>query len=116
MSDGRASEIALNRALWAVVNERFTDAAAEGMWSRSDVVWGLFAAPERHLGVLGDVWGLDVVELACGTAYLSAWLARAGATPVAVDLSEEQLATALGLQRRLGPAFPWSRGMRSGCR
>ena len=106
MTDGRASEIALNRALWAVMNERFTDAAAEAMWASDDVVWGLFAAPERDLGVLGDVEGLDVVELACGTAYFSAWLARAGAAVVAVDLSGEQLATAQRLQGRLGPTFP----------
>ena len=110
MSDGRASEIALNRALWAVVNERFTDAAAEEMWARPEVVWGLFAVPERDLGVLGDVRGLDVAELACGTGYFSAWLARAGATPVAVDLSEEQLATARRLQHQLGPVFPLVQG------
>jgi SAM-dependent methyltransferase len=106
VTDVRASELALNRALWAVVNERFTDAAADGMWAEPDVVWGLFAVPDRALGVLGDVRGLDAVELACGTAYFSAWLARAGATMVAVDLSDEQLATARRLQRRLGPVFP----------
>jgi SAM-dependent methyltransferase len=106
VTDGRASEIALNRALWAVMNERFTDHAAEAMWASDDVVWGLFAAPERDLGVLGDVEGLDVVELACGTAYFSAWLARAGAAVVAVDLSGEQLATAQRLQGGLGPSFP----------
>ena len=106
MTDVRASEIALNRALWAVMNERFTDAAAEAMWTAEDVVWGLFAVPERDLGVLGDVDGLDVLELACGTAYFSAWLARAGATTVAVDLSGEQLATARRLQARFGPSFP----------
>ena len=105
MSDARATEIALNRALWAVMNERFTDAAAEDMWTRPEAVWGLFAVPERELGVLGDVAGLDVAELACGTAYFSAWLARAGATPVAVDLSGEQLATARRLQRTHGPVF-----------
>ena len=88
------------------MNERFTDAAAEDMWARPEVVWGLFAVPERDLGVLGDVHGLDVVELACGTAYFSAWLARAGATTVAVDLSGEQLATARRLQGQLGPVFP----------
>ena len=60
----------------------------------------------RDLGVLGDVRGLDVVELACGTAYFSAWLARAGASAVAVDLSGEQLATARRLQDQLGPVFP----------
>jgi len=110
VTDLRASERSLNRALWAVVNERFTDAAAEDMWAREDVVWGLFAVPERDLGVLGDVRGLDVVELACGTAYFSAWLARAGARTVAVDFSTEQLATAGRLQGRLGPAFPLVQG------
>ena len=75
MTDSRADEVALNRALWAVVNERFTDAAADDLWARPDAVWGLFAVPERVLGVLGDVRGLDVLELACGTAYVSAWLA-----------------------------------------
>ena len=106
MPDVRASEIALNRALWGVMNERFTDAAAQEMWTRPDIVWGLFAVPEQDLDVLGQVRDLDVVELACGTAYFSAWLTRAGATTVAVDLSGEQLATARRLQRELGPVFP----------
>ena len=106
MTEARASEIALNRALWAVVNERFTDAAAEAMWARPEMVWGLFAVAERDLCVLGDVRDLDVAELACGTAYFSAWLARAGANVVAVDLSGEQLATARRLQQELGPVFP----------
>ena len=106
MTEVRAAEVALNRALWAVLNERFTDAAADDMWARPEAVWGLFAVPERDLGVLGDVRDLDVVELGCGTAYFSAWLARAGARVVAVDLSREQLATARRLQRRDGPVFP----------
>lgn len=110
MSDGRASETALNRALWSIMNERFTDAAADELWARTEVVWGLFAVPERTLGVLGDLRGLDVVELASGTAYFSAWLARAGARPVAVDLSFEQLATAARLQRQHGPTFALVQG------
>src|SRR4051812_12724928 len=101
---------ALNRALWAVMNERFTDAAAEELWLRPGAVWGLFAVPELDLGVLGDVHGLDVLELACGTAYFSAWLARAGARTVGVDFSGEQLATARRVQGRLGPAFPLIQG------
>src|SRR5690349_9996697 len=80
------------------------------MWARPEPVWGLFAVPERALGVLGDVRGLDVAELACGTAYFSAWLARAGARTVAVDLSDAQLATARRLQRRVGPVFPLVQG------
>src|SRR3954452_13451548 len=88
------------------MNERFTDAAAQGMWARQEMVWGLFAIPERDLRVLGEVRDRDVAELACGTAYFSAWLARAGASVVAVDLSGEQLATARRLQEQLGPIFP----------
>lgn len=110
MTEPRASEIAHNRSLWALINERYTDLAAEALWTRTEPVWGLFAIPDRELGVLGDVRDLDVVELASGTAYVSAWLARAGARPVAVDLSGEQLATARRLQRSLGPVFPLVQG------
>src|SRR6476659_4684151 len=92
------------------MNERFTDAAAAAMWARSDVVWGLFAVPERDLGVLGEVRSLDVAELACGTAYFSAWLARAGAATVAIDLSGEQLATARRQQVQHGEVFPLVQG------
>lgn len=110
MTADRAAEVALNRALWSVVNERFTDAAAETLWSAPEIVWGLFAVPDRDLDVLGTVRGLDVVELAAGTAYFSAWLTRAGARAVAVDLSGEQLATARRLQRQRGPDFPLVQG------
>ncbi len=56
--------------------------------------------------MLGDVAGKDVVELGCGTAYFSAWLARRGARPVGVDVTPEQLATARALQAEHGLAFP----------
>src|SRR4051812_27407088 len=106
MAEVRASEVALNRALWAVLNDRFTDAAASQMWARREIVWGLFALAESDLRALGEVRDLDVVELACGTAYFSAWLTRAGARVVAVDLSGEQLAAARRLQDEFGPVFP----------
>ncbi len=106
MTGPGSSDLALNRALWAVVNQGFTDAAAEEMWRLPEVVWGLFRVPERDLGVLGDVRGLHVAELASGTAYVAAWLARAGATVVAIDASGEQLATAVRLQGQVGPVFP----------
>jgi hypothetical protein len=59
VTDVRASEIALNRALWAVMNERFTDAAAEDMWARLDVVWGLVSLE----GSPGDGWRSLTVAL-----------------------------------------------------
>ena len=56
--------------------------------------------------MLGDVAGKDVVELGCGTAYVSAWLARRGARATGVDVTEEQLATARRMQAEHGLEFP----------
>lgn len=101
-----ADRIALNRALWDVVNEQFTDADALRRWQSDTIEWGLFGNREDDLRVLGDVDALDVLELGSGTAYFSAWLARRGARPVAVDLSPAQLATAARCQAATGIVFP----------
>lgn len=101
-----AADLARNRALWTAVNAEFTDEDAARAWSADEITWGIFATPERSLDVLGDVRDVDVVELGCGSAYLSAWLARRGARPVAVDLTRAQLDTARRCQERVGPAFP----------
>ena len=75
-------------------------------WSSVEPSWGMFGVPEAEVGVLPDVEGLDVIELGCGTAYWSAWLARRGARPVGLDLSERQLETAATLQREHDLDFP----------
>jgi SAM-dependent methyltransferase len=95
-----------NRWLWEVVNTRFTDGEADARWDESEVTWGLFHRPESELGVLGDVADRDVCELGAGTASLSAGLARAGARPIAVDLSDAQLRSARRNQRDHDVAFP----------
>ena len=52
-------------------------------------------APEQSLELLpADMAGLEAIELGCGTAYCSAWMARRGARVVGIDNSERQLATA----------------------
>jgi SAM-dependent methyltransferase len=53
---------------------------------------------------------IDAIELGCGTAYVSAWLARRGAQPVGVDNSEAQLETARRLQAEHGIEFPLHHG------
>jgi SAM-dependent methyltransferase len=101
-----ADHVALNRAGW---NEEAAVYAqkAPRQWSEPEPTWGVFGVPESTLGVLPpDLAGKDVVELGCGTAYVSSWLARRGARPVGVDLSENQLATARRMQRRFGLSFP----------
>lgn len=61
---------------------------------------------ESQLHLLPDVRGQDVVELGCGTGYVSAWLARRGARPVGIDNSAAQLANAHRFQREFGLEFP----------
>ena len=92
--------------MWSSINGEVTDHTAAELWSQRAVSWGLFRIPEPTLDLLGDVRGAAVAELGCGTAYLSAWLARAGALPVALDLSRPQLATAQRCQDDLDLRFP----------
>jgi SAM-dependent methyltransferase len=95
-----------NRDVWTVTNREYTDANARESWSQKEMAWGAFGVPEAEVDVLGDVAGLDVIELGCGTAYWSAWLARRGARPVGIDVTPAQLETARRLQAELGLEFP----------
>jgi ubiquinone/menaquinone biosynthesis C-methylase UbiE len=82
-------------------------AEAAAAWAATEITWGVWGVPERGVGVLPkSVEGLDVVELGCGTAYVSAWLARRGARPVGVDVTPAQLETARDMQARFGLEFP----------
>jgi SAM-dependent methyltransferase len=94
-----------NVAVWTEQAKDYAERAAEH-WAREEITWGIWNIPESRLGILGDVAGLDVVELGCGTAYFSAWLARRGANPVGLDPTPAQLATARAMQDRFGLPFP----------
>src|SRR5438876_261595 len=101
-----AHEADANRDLWTQVSADYADEHAFQAWATDEITWGIFNIPENQLDVLGDVASLDVVELGCGTAYFSAWLARCGARPVGVDLTPAQLATARRCQEHFGLSFP----------
>jgi len=95
-----------NREIWTQENAEYTGPKALDAWRQEEIRWGVFQIPESDVRVLPDVAGKDVVELGCGTAYFSAWLARRGAQPVGVDLTPAQLATARRCQEELGIEFP----------
>ncbi len=94
-----------NRAHWDELAAGYV-AAGERGWAAAEPSWGIWDVPESELRLLDGVDGLDVIELGCGTAYVSAWLARRGARPVAIDNSPQQLETAARLQREHGLEFP----------
>jgi SAM-dependent methyltransferase len=98
--------VARNVAQWTRTNAEFTDRAGPRHWAQKEIDWGVFRVPEADVGALGDVAGLDVVELGCGTAYFSARLARLGARPVGVDPTPAQLATARRMMVETGIEFP----------
>lgn len=98
--------VAVNRELWTRINAEFTARHARAVWAKDKIRWGVFSVPESEIGVLGDVDGLDVVELGCGTAYFSGWLARRGARPIGVDVTPAQLETARRFQAEVGIEFP----------
>lgn len=99
--------IAANVSKWTRTNAEHTDGRAQDQWADEEITWGIFGISEEAAGYpLGDVGGRDVVELGCGTAYFSAWLARRGARPIGVDPTPAQLATARRLQAGTGLHFP----------
>src|SRR5439155_524172 len=69
------------------------------------ITWGMFKVPESEVGVLGDVAGLDVLDLGCGVAYFSAWLARRRARVVGLDVTPAQRETARRMQAETGLEF-----------
>jgi SAM-dependent methyltransferase len=100
-----------NVELWTKANLEHTGERAADAWAREEIDWGIFGIRESQLGVLGDVDGLDVVELGCGTAYFSAWLAKRGAKPVGIDPTRAQLETARRMQAETGIEFPLVEGV-----
>jgi SAM-dependent methyltransferase len=100
-----------NRVYWDEVNASRYAEPGRRAWARNDFTWGIFKVPESELRALpDDLVGRDVIELGCGTAYLSAWLARRGARVTGIDNSEEQLKTARALQVEHDLEFPLIHG------
>src|SRR5919109_437920 len=102
--------VSSNRARWDDAAEQYV-AAGERGWARETPAWGIWSVLESDVGMLpDDLVGKDAIELGCGTAYVSAWLARRGARVVGIDNSEAQLVTARRLQQQHGLHFPLLHG------
>jgi SAM-dependent methyltransferase len=95
--------VVVNRAAWTEHNAAYGDRSARSQWEEETISWGVWHIPEAEVQVLPDVRGRDVIELGCGTAYISAWLKRRGARRVVgVDITPAQLETARRLDREFG--------------
>lgn len=92
--------VAENRRHWNADAANWVK-AAERNWEAASTQWGQWGIPECELHMLpDDMAGMDAIELGCGTAYVSAWMARRGARATGIDISEEQLRTAERLREQ----------------
>jgi SAM-dependent methyltransferase len=105
-----AEHVRRNRAHWDQLAPQYV-AAGERGWAITEPNWGIWSAPESEVRMFpDDLTGVDAIELGCGTAYVSSWLARRGAHVVGIDNSEQQLTTARRLQHEHGLNFPLIHG------
>jgi SAM-dependent methyltransferase len=111
-TEGLPEHVRRNREAW---DKWATEYVANGELSwgipPGEEKWGIWDIPDADVHLLpAELEGKDTIELGCGTAYVSAWLARRGARPIGIDNSEEQLATARRLQEEHGIEFPLIHG------
>ncbi len=109
LTEATPDYVAANRTAWDAQAEWYAS-AGERNWA-AEPSWGLWGIPEAEVGFFPDLDGRDVLEDGCGTAYVSAWVARLGGRPVGLDNSPAQLATARRLQGEHDLPFPLIHGI-----
>lgn len=97
--------ISRNRPYWDRSSDEYQERHGGALGEQPEA-WGVFRIPEAELRVLGEIRGLDALELGCGAAQWSIALHRRGARAVGLDLSQRQLAHARRLVAEAGIELP----------
>ena len=98
--------VARNKAAWERWAPQYSAAGRE-TWAEDELRWGIWGLRETEAQLLdGLAPGADIVELGCGTASISGWLARRGFHPVGVDIARRQVETAARFASEFGARFP----------
>jgi len=100
-----SDEARRNRAYWDRTSDDY-QARHAAFIGQAEPRWGIWQIPDSELDILGDVAGLDVLELGCGAAQWSILLAKEGARVVALDNSARQLEHARANMANAGVDFP----------
>ncbi len=99
-------DVRANLASWDADSAAYQarNAAQLNRWDR--LGWGVWDLPEDDVNALGDVRGLDALELGCGAAQFGIGVAKRGARVTGMDLSANQLAAAAPFLRETGTHMP----------
>lgn len=99
------AHVVKNQSYWDRTSDNYQQLHAEQL-NKKEQAWGVWAIPEQELHVFGDPQDKDILEFGCGAAQWSIFLAKRGARPVGVDISERQLAHARRLMSEANVSFP----------
>ncbi|SUD48260.1 Rebeccamycin O-methyltransferase [Nocardia otitidiscaviarum] len=106
--DSAASQRA-SRRWWDADAGQYHDTHADFLGVDSptgEFVWCPEGLHEGDWRLLGDITGKRVLEIGCGSAPCSRWLAAHGAHPVGLDLSRGMLERGLAAMAAGGPRVP----------
>jgi SAM-dependent methyltransferase len=107
VADEIDSHASVTRRQWDEHMSAWFERYARPRWAATEPYWGMWCISQSQLPVLpASLVGATAVEFGCGSAYVSAWLARRGARPVGVDISARQLAAAHRMQDEFDLHFP----------
>ncbi len=97
--------LARNQAVWTKSSHEYEAEGRRG-WSKAEPSWGIWGVPDSDCRVFPDVDGKDVIELGCGTGYVSSWVYQHGGRPVGIDPTWAQLSKAHAFQKEFARPFP----------
>ena len=103
--DSRTS-VSANRRWWDADAENYHEEHGAFLGAESadgDFVWCPEGLREEDVRLLGEVADRDVLEVGCGSAPCSRWLAAQGARVIGLDLSREMLRRGQVAMARGGP-------------
>jgi SAM-dependent methyltransferase len=100
-----AASVRANRRWWDSDADSYQAEHGEFLGD-ADFVWCPENLREADVHLLGEVSGREVLEVGCGAAMCSRWLAAQGARPVAFDLSAGMLRHARAGGTRTGMDVP----------
>ena len=103
-------DVRANLASWEADSADYQERHGAFLARWDEFGWGTWGIPEDEIHALGDVEGLDALELGCGAAQFGIRVAMRGARVTGLDFSANQLAAAPANMASAGVTFPLVRG------